>query len=241
MADKCILVIEDDPDIARLVSLHLADQGYGVDRVADGNLGLSQALSRPFDLVILDLMLPGTDGTEICRRMRAQDIYTPILMLTARTSELDRVLGLELGADDYLTKPFSIRELVARVKALLRRATNYRGQGAAEARAEITVGELQLDPARRLVRLRDEVVELTAREFDLLWYFASHPGRVFSRAQLLDAVWGYGHDGYEHTVNSHINRLRGKIEDNPARPRYVLTVWGVGYKFVDLDPYSVCS
>jgi DNA-binding response OmpR family regulator len=178
-------------------------------------------------------MLPGLDGLEVCRRLRGASRHTPVLMLTARTTELDRVLGLELGADDYLTKPFSIMELLARVKAIIRRA------GLADTRRPdngpdiIRINGLLIDPARRAVSVDDSAVELTAREFDLLHYFASHPGQVFSRQQLLNSVWGYGHDGYEHTVNSHINRLRKKIERDPADARYILTVWGVGYKFVD--------
>jgi two-component system OmpR family response regulator len=158
----------------------------------------------------------------------------PVLMLTAKSTELDRVLGLEMGADDYLTKPFSVAELGARIKALFRRvdALSARATAASENR-EIAVDGLRIDPLRRRVFVNNKEVELTAREFDLLWHFASHRGRVFSRAQLLDAVWGYNHQGYEHTVNTHINRLRNKIETDPAEPRYVQTVWGVGYRFQD--------
>lgn len=228
-----ILLIEDNPEIAHLVMLHLGDQGMSVTHSPEGNGGLSQASSGKYDLVILDLMLPGMDGMDICRAMRTQDTYTPILMLTARNTELDRVLGLEIGADDYLSKPFSIRELVARVKALLRRVESCAARQTAAAPGALALGGLEIDTARRAVRLHNRAVELTAREFDLLWHFASHPGRVFTRSQLLDSVWGYGHEGYEHTVNSHINRLRAKIEDDPSSPRYVLTVWGVGYRFAE--------
>ncbi|SCZ57174.1 response regulator transcription factor [Thiohalomonas denitrificans] len=232
--NRSILVIEDDADIADLVALHLRDEGHSVDIAADGEAGLTRALGGRYDLVVLDLMLPGMDGLSLCQRLRAEDRYLPVLMLTARSSELDRVLGLEIGADDYLTKPFSIRELVARVKALLRRAEAMaapaRESGTEEA---ITAGGLSIDPERRTVSVDDQPVELTAREFDLLLHFARHPGRVYSRSQLLDQVWGYNHDGYEHTVNSHINRLRNKVEADPAHPRYVLTVWGVGYKFAE--------
>ena len=228
-----ILLIEDNSDIARLVQLHLRDQDMQVEHVADGAAGLQRALAGGYDLLILDLMLPGCDGLEICRTLRGRACYAPILMLTARSSELDRVLGLEIGADDYLTKPFSVPELVARAKALLRRTQVFGQAAGASPEQALEAGDLVLDPLRRQVRLRGEVVELTAREFDLLWHFASHPGRVYTRGQLLDQVWGYGHEGYEHTVNSHINRLRAKIEDNPAQPRYVLTVWGVGYRFAD--------
>ncbi len=227
-----ILVIEDNQDIAELVALHLRDEGYEVTIHNNGSEGLAAARAKNYDLLVLDLMLPGTDGLTICRELRAGPHYLPILMLTAKTTELDRVLGLEMGADDYLTKPFSIRELVARVKALLRRAEAMGSQPAAEESAEqIQCGELLIDTERRQVSVGENNIELTAREFDLLLYFARHPGRVYSRVQLLDQVWGYGHEGYEHTVNSHINRLRSKIESDPAKPRYVLTVWGVGYKF----------
>ncbi len=230
---QSILVIEDNHDIADLVALHLRDEGYEVSIYNDGSEGLAAARATNFDLLVLDLMLPGTDGLTICRELRAGPHYLPILMLTAKTTELDRVLGLEMGADDYLTKPFSIRELVARVKALLRRAEAMGNQPAAEEESaeQIQCGELLIDTERRQVSVAANTVELTAKEFDLLLYFARHPGRVYSRVQLLDQVWGYGHEGYEHTVNSHINRLRSKIEDDPAKPRYVLTVWGVGYKF----------
>lgn len=232
---RSILVIEDNQDIADLVALHLRDEGYEVTVHNDGTDGLNAARNSEFDLLVLDLMLPGTDGLSICRDLRSANNYLPILMLTAKSTELDRVLGLEMGADDYLTKPFSIRELVARVKALLRRAEAMGSTQAddkdEETTEQINCGDLHIDTARREVLSAGRRIELTAREFDLLLHFASHPGRVYSRMQLLDQVWGYGHEGYEHTVNSHINRLRAKIEDDPAKPRYVLTVWGVGYKF----------
>jgi DNA-binding response OmpR family regulator len=176
-------------------------------------------------------MLPGMDGMDVCRSMRSEKNYTPVLMLTAKTSELDRVLGLEVGADDYLTKPFSVPELVARVNAILRRSDQYQSSANVDDDEALQFGKLSVDPAKRQVLLGENSVELTAKEFDLLWHFACNPGRVYTRAQLLDRVWGYGHDGYEHTVNSHINRLRAKIEIDPASPRYITTVWGVGYKF----------
>ena len=226
-----ILVIEDNTDIARLVELHLRDLSYTVDLAADGRSGLARARCGGYDLAILDLMLPGLDGLEVCRQLRAADDHTPILMLTAKSTELDRVLGLELGADDYLTKPFSIMELIARVKAILRRTELSRQARPADQPERIEINGLDIDPARRKVSVTGRPVELTAREFDLLYYFANHPGRVFSREHLLNQVWGYGHAGYEHTVNSHINRLRKKIELDPAQARYILTVWGVGYKF----------
>lgn len=228
-----ILLLEDDRDISHLVKLHLEDEGYRVDIVADGSEGLKKAKAQTYDLIVLDLMLPGTDGLEICRQMRGKKDYTPILMLTAKSSEVDRIVGLELGADDYLTKPFSVRELVARVKAIFRRVGAAAGPVAAENSPSIVLGDLVIETDKRKVTLAGRNVSLTAKEYDLLHHFASHPGRVYTRTQLLDQVWGYGYEGYEHTVNSHINRLRGKIEADPADPRYVLTVWGVGYRFAE--------
>lgn len=228
-----ILVIEDDVDIARLVELNLRDGGYEVSLAHDGDVGLGLALSKPFDLIILDLLLPGVDGLEICRRLRAASRYIPILMLTSRSSEIDRVLGLELGADDYLTKPFSIRELLARVKALFRRGEAVKAESASNPWRAIRAGDLMIDVEKRRVTQGDRDVLLTAKEFDLLVQFARHPGRVYTRLELLNLVWGYGYEGYEHTVNSHINRLRAKIEEDPAKPRYILSVRGVGYKFSD--------
>jgi DNA-binding response OmpR family regulator len=229
-----VLIVEDEQEIRRLIELHLRDQGHEVVAVADGTQGLELAVARPWDLLVLDLTLPGTDGLDICREVRIADRglrYTPVLMLTARSSELDRVLGLETGADDYLTKPFSVRELLARIKAIFRRAE---AMGRDKAPSErLAFGELEIDCGRRRVTLADGEVRLTAKEFDLLVHFAKNPGHVFSRAELLDRVWGYGHDGYEHTVNSHINRLRAKIERDPAKPRFVVTVWGVGYRFAE--------
>jgi DNA-binding response OmpR family regulator len=230
---KNILVIEDNMDIAHLVKINLRGKHMQMDHAADGEKGLKLALTGRYQLVILDLMLPGIDGMDICRVMRSKKIFTPVLMLTAKTSELDRVLGLEVGADDYLTKPFSVPELVARVNAILRRSEQYQSPAIANDESnKLHYGNLYVDQDRRQVILRDRSIDLTAREFDLLWYFACNPGIVFTRAQLLDKVWGYGHEGYEHTVNSHINRLRAKIETDPANPQYVLTVWGVGYKFL---------
>jgi len=230
-----ILVVEDNKDLARLLDLHLRDLSYDVDLAFDGDTGWVQISNNTYDLIILDLMLPGIDGLEICRRIRTQSAYTAILMLTSKSAELDRVLGLEMGADDYVTKPFSIRELVARVKAIFRRIDKLQSDDQADRPTVIRAGDLMIEPDRRRVSLKDKTVDLTAKEFDLLLHFARHAGRVFSRAQLLDTVWGYGHDGYEHTVNSHINRLRAKIEKNPAQPEYVLTVWGVGYKFAEFN------
>ncbi len=228
-----ILIIEDDKDIAHLVELHLKDSGHDATVASDGHSGLDLALSKPFDLIILDLLLPGIDGIEICRRVRAASTTIPILMLTSRTSELDRVLGLELGADDYLTKPFSIRELLARVKALFRREEALRTEASVKTQKVVNAGGLVIDGEKRKVLHKGQPVLLTAKEFDLLLQFAQHPGRVYTRMELLDLVWGYGYEGYEHTVNSHINRLRAKIEEDPARPRYIVSVRGVGYKFAE--------
>jgi len=229
MAKRKVLVVEDERDIAELLALHLRDLNCEVTLAADGHEGMRQAFARNWDLVILDLRLPGPDGLSICRALRHESRYVPILMLTSKSSELDRVLGLELGADDYVTKPFSVSELMARVKAIFRRVESLekRFPGGGES---LTIGPLKIDTKGRQVLVGEQPMSLTAREFDLLLHFARHPGHVFSRAQLLDSVWGYGHDGYEHTVNSHINRLRSKIEPDPAQPEFIVTVWGVGYK-----------
>jgi DNA-binding response OmpR family regulator len=237
--DKNILVIEDEPQLARLVEMHLRDGGFGVDIRHTGTEGLARAREHDVDLVVLDLMLPDMDGLDICRSLRSDGgAAVPILILTARSDELDRVLGLEMGADDYLTKPFSVRELVARVKAILRRTeTRSRpSRGPGDERFELH--GLLVDAASRSVLAHGKAVHLTAREFDLLLHFARHPGRVFTRTQLLDAVWGYGGGTYEHTVNSHINRLRSKIELDPAAPSLIQTVWGVGYRFGGPDGAS---
>ncbi len=229
-----VLIIEDDREIADLVALNLRDLGLTAERAADGRSGLARALAGDWSLIILDLMLPQLDGLTVCRRIREGNPFTPILMLTARSEEVDRILGLELGADDYVTKPFSVRELTARVKALLRRVRAGRqalAGRAAEGRIEL--GGLAVDLAKRRVTLQGRPVELTAKEFDLLALFARNPGRAYSRPELLNQVWGYQYEGYEHTVNSHINRLRGKIERDPARPVFLRTVWGVGYRFAE--------
>ena len=230
-----ILVVEDNRDLARLLELHLHDLAYDVDLAFDGDAGWAQIISTNYDLIILDLMLPGMDGLEICRRIRTETAYTPILMLTSKSAELDRVLGLEMGADDYVTKPFSIRELMARVKAIFRRIDELKSERQPHKQTIIHAGEMAIDPEKRTVSLKNNTIDLTAKEFDLLLHFAQNAGKVFTRSRLLDEVWGYGHDGYEHTVNSHINRLRAKIEKNPAQPVYILTVWGVGYKFAEID------
>jgi DNA-binding response OmpR family regulator len=231
-----VLVAEDQADIRELIVLNLRQAGYEVLAVADGQAALASQQTRASDVLVLDLMMPKLDGLEVCKALRAQGRATPILMLTAKSTELDRVLGLELGADDYLTKPFSMAELLARVKALLRRAELLRAAQSAPASVTAEVvrnGELAIVPSRREVRLGLRQLDFTALEFDLLLYFAHHPGRVFSRAQLLDGVWGYSHEGYEHTVTTHINRLRAKVELDPMNPRFILTVRGAGYKMRD--------
>ena len=235
MQKRRILLVEDEQDIAELVALHLNDLCDEFVVARDGHEGMRLATSGSWALTILDLRLPGPDGLEICRAIRRDRPYQPILMLTSKSAELDRVLGLETGADDYLTKPFSVLELVARVRAIFRRVENMQQHSPQQAdlRGEVTAGNLTINPSRREVMLGSRQIDLTAREFDLLDYFVRNPGRVFRRADLLDKVWGYGHEGYEHTVNSHINRLRAKIEDDPSNPELIVTVWGVGYKFAD--------
>ena len=292
-AAKHILLVEDDDDIADLLELHLTDEGYRVDVVNDGDEGLDRALECSYDLIVLDIMLPGTDGFDICRRLRQEKCHVPILMVTAKTEEVDKVLGLELGADDYITKPFSIREVLARVKAIFRRVEVDQGAQRPDAailmvtakteevdkvlglelgaddyitkpfsirevmarvkaifrRVEVNQEEpaqanpdtpieydgLVIEPAKRKVTVEGDSVDLTSKEYDLLLLFARNPGRAYSRQELLDEVWGYQYSGYSHTVNTHINRLRNKIEPNPSSPRYVKTVWGVGYRFAERE------
>lgn len=231
---KKILVVEDDINIAELLRIHLRDEGYEVTHAEDGFKGSQLLKSEPWDAFILDIMLPGIDGLELCRQARSLPNYTPIIMISARASEFHRVLGLELGADDYLTKPFSVLELVARVKALFRRYEAMTQHLRVDS-GEISAGQLTVNPHTREVYQGQKLISLTPREFELLYHFIQHPGKVFSRLNLLNLVWGYQHEGYEHTVNTHINRLRMKIEKNPAEPAYILTVWGQGYKFISGD------
>lgn len=231
MDRKSVLVVEDERDIAQLLKLHLSEFCDEVVVTDNGRDGLSAAEKRPWGLIILDLGLPGVGGLEICRRIRENLSYTPVLMLTAKTSESDRILGLDIGADDYVTKPFSVQELIARVRAIFRRCAALKADSDPKASPRLQRNGLSIDLEKRLTDIEGRPVELTAREFDLLVHFMQHPGRVYTRAQLLDQVWGYGHEGYEHTVNSHINRLRSKIEPDPSKPRYIVTVWGVGYRF----------
>lgn len=237
------LIIEDSDEISQLLKIQLMEINCDADIAHDGQLGLDMFAKGHYDIVILDLMLPSLDGISICREIRARYEYVPILMLTSKSSEVDRVVGLEMGADDYLTKPFSMLELLARVKAMFRRIEAMQSQleknnpihNSDQLRENtiIDIHNLSLNETKREVLINKQQVDLTAKEFELLLYFAKHPGQVFNRLQLLDAIWGYSHDGYEHTVNSHINRLRGKIEKDPSQPEYILTVWGVGYKFND--------
>ncbi len=228
--EQCrILIIEDEVDIAELIALHLNDVYEHVELCHDGTEGLAIARAEDWDLILLDLRLPGLDGLEICRRLRAEENYIPIIMLTSKTSELDHVLGLEMGADDYVSKPFSVLELTSRVKALLRRMAAP-AIPMVDAPDRLVHKNIEISVRKRQVQVSGGKVDLTAKEFDLLCFFVRQPGEVFSRAQLLDQVWGYGHQGYEHTVNSHINRLRAKIESDPTQPAYLVTIWGVGYK-----------
>lgn len=228
-----ILLIEDEASIAELLSLHLSDANSRVTHVSDGVRGLALAVQQRWDLILLDLGLPRCDGLDICEQVRESHPKTPIVMVTARGSEADRIRGLELGADDYVTKPFSVCELVARINALMRRVEVLSQSQEPDL---ITVGSITLDVLGHTAEVRGSRVQLTAREFHLLAHFARTPGRVFKRAELLDAVWGSSHDGYFHTVNTHINRLRTKIELDPSRPRYITTVWGVGYKLSIDEP-----
>lgn len=233
---KRILLVEDDVGIANVLAMHLRDERYEVMHSADGAEGLRLLEQGGWDALVLDLMLPGVDGLEICRRARAMTRYTPIIITSARSSEVHRILGLELGADDYLAKPFSVLELVARVKALLRRVEAMARDVRADA-GSLELAGLTIDPLAREATADGKRLDLTPREFDLLYFFARNPDKVFSRMDLLNAVWGYQHEGYEHTVNTHINRLRTKIEADPAQPRRILTVWRRGYRFV-ADPQA---
>ncbi|MCQ8117824.1 response regulator transcription factor [Methylomonas rosea] len=230
-AAKHLLLVEDDPDIAKILADNLREEGYRVEVIADGDAALAAIAANHYDMLLLDVMLPGVDGLEICRQVRARQVYTPIIIVSSKSSDVQRVVGLEIGADDYITKPFSLAELVARVRALLRRATALNRPNAEQSTTVIVTQGLRIDAQNRTVVLDSQSVALTAREFDLLNFFARHPGRMLSRLELLNQVWGYSHDGYEHTVNSHINRLRAKIEADPANPTRILTVWGLGYKF----------
>ncbi len=233
---KQVLIIEDDIEISNVVSINLESHGIKTEQVHDGLLGLKRSKSGEFDLIILDIMLPGLDGISICRKLREENYDTPILMLTAKIDEIDLVLSLELGADDYMKKPFSMRELLARVGALIRRSEKTVNKMEEESQAKLKFGELVIDYAKHQVFVREKILNLTVKEFELLNLFAKNPGRVFSRSDLLNTIWGYNFEGYEHTVNTHINRLRNKLETDPSNPKYLLTVWGLGYKFSEQEP-----
>lgn len=229
---KKVLVVEDDVDISKLLQVHLNDLGFEVTQRFDGRSGLEEGLSGEYDFIILDIMMPEMDGFEVCRQLRIEKIQTPILMLTSKSEDIDKVVGLETGADDYMTKPFSPRVLEARIKAILRR-TEMQPASANGRGNVIEVEDLYIDPIKRVVKKAEENVSLTPKEFDLLVLLASNPGVTYSRMQLLNEVWNYDFDGYEHTVNSHINRLRGKIEEDMNNPQIILTTWGIGYRFAE--------
>lgn len=229
---KKVLIIEDDMEIIHLLKIHLKDLGCEVLTANRGDIGFQKAVNEALDLVILDIMLPEMDGIEVCQKIRANDIKTPIMMLTARSEEIDKVLGLEIGADDYLTKPFSVREFIARVKAIFRRQKMDTVQPTTEKNPKLMEFDiLSIDVDMRKVLLDGQKVELSPKEFELLVLLSSNPGKSYDRTKLLNMIWGYDFQGYEHTVNSHINRLRSKIEPDMSNPKFILTTWGVGYKF----------
>lgn len=225
---KRVLIVEDDSSVREVLVTHLRELGFSVTDTLDGNRGCELALQDTYDLVILDVALPGKDGMEICRTLRAKGIRSAIMMLTTRGEEIDKILGFELGADDYVTKPFSVREIGVRAKALIRRTS---GEEVHEQKV-LEIGDFKIDILAHEAFERGKKLDLTSTEFDLLSFFLMNVGRTFSREQLLNCVWGYSSSAYEHTVNTHINRLRAKIEPDPAHPTYIQTVWGVGYKFV---------
>lgn len=234
MSENSILIVEDNTDLLELIKLNLSDEGYDVFIAEDGEKALTQFTTKHPSMIILDVMLPKINGLEVCKRIRRENRVVPILMLTAKAEEVDKVLGLELGADDYMTKPFSIRELLARVKAILRRLHVQSGENT-EKEMILEFDGLTMDTAKRKVTLKESPIELTSKEYDLLKLFFSNPGKAYSREDLLNTVWGYSYEGYSHTVNSHINRLRSKIETDASNPHYIRTVWGVGYRFADLE------
>jgi two-component system, OmpR family, alkaline phosphatase synthesis response regulator PhoP len=233
---KNILLVEDDPQITDLLNLHLHEPFYRVTACDRGSAALEKLAGSTFHLVILDIMLPDLNGIEVCRRIREQNGRTPILMLSSLAEETDKVTALELGADDYLTKPFGVFELMARVKALMRRGNEEVGaEGVTSSAGDgvIIRGELTIDRDKKKVMIRGQRLELTPKEFDLLVLMASHPGKTFTRHELLEMIWGFAFQEYEHTVTSHINRLRIKLEKNLNKPEYILTTWGTGYRFAE--------
>jgi DNA-binding response OmpR family regulator len=228
-----ILIVEDDSDIEYLIKIHIKDLGYAVESAPDGIKGFEMALTGGYCLIILDVMLPGMDGLQVCQKLREAAVNSPILMLTSRGEEFDKVMGLESGADDYMTKPFGIREFTARVKAIIRREQRRFESSEDQSLKVLQFGPMSIDKEKRKVFIDGEKVALTPKEFDLLLLLSSSPGKYFSREQLLEQVWGYDFSGYDHTVSTHINRLRGKIEKDLNNPRFILTSWSVGYCFND--------
>jgi len=225
-----ILLVEDDPEISRLLNLHFDTSQYQLTCCSTGQEALKNIDSGKYHLIMLDISLPDSNGMEICKKIRATDSNTPVMMITCHAEESDKVLALELGADDYITKPFGILELMARVKAVMRRSKQLPNLSEQK---EIISRELIIDPDKRKVSLRGMRLDLTVKEFDLLWLMASNPGKTFTRKELLLKIWGFAFAGYEHTVTSHINRLRLKLESNLNHPKYILTAWGSGYRFTE--------
>ncbi len=229
---KCILLVEDDPQITELLELHLNSSSFQIISCIDGETAMQKLETEKIDLVILDIMLPGLNGMEVCKQIRKTKSELPIIMLTSKSDESDKVLALELGADDYVTKPFGILELIARVKALLRR-TSLSEMPKTPIETPIHFKDLQVDEQLKKAMMNGQRLDLTPKEFDLLLLLARHPGKSFSRKQLLELVWGFSFQGYEHTVTAHINRLRIKIEPDINKPEYILTAWGIGYRFAE--------
>jgi DNA-binding response OmpR family regulator len=230
-----LLVVEDDENISTALAEYFSRAGYSVTTASDGVAGVEAAVNSRPDVVVLDLMLPKMDGLSVCKEIRQKNPLMPIIMLTAKDDVVDKVLGLEMGADDYITKPFSLREVEARIKSVLRRARAAAAASDGRDETPIVRGQLRVDPVRREVTIADKHVDLTPKEFDLLRLFAANPGRVFPRKYLLEKIWDYSYEGYDRTIDSHINRLRAKVEENPENPQLVLTVWGIGYKFTDAE------
>ncbi len=224
---KKILIIDDDKSIVKLLEINILNNGYKTELAFDGKQGLYMALNKEFDLVVLDITLPELNGIEVCRRIREKK-QMPIIMLTGKTNELDKVLSLELGADDYVTKPFGIRELMARIKAVLRRFESGFNK---VKRKTLLFEDLFIDVDKRIVLIDNNKINLSPKEFELLILLASNPGKIYSRLNLLQIIWGYDFKGYSHTVNSHVNRLRSKVELDVTNPKFILTEWGIGYKF----------
>jgi len=230
-----LLIIEDDENISTAIEEYFSRAGYAVNAATDGIAGIEAAVRIRPDVVVLDLMLPKMDGLAVCKELRQKSPQMPILMLTAKDDVVDKILGLEMGADDYITKPFILREVEARIKSVLRRTRAAATTGEGKDEAPIVRGNLRVDAVKREVTIAERQVELTPKEFDLLRLFVANPGRVFPRKYLLEKIWDYSYEGYDRTIDSHINRLRAKIEENPDNPQLVLTVWGIGYKFTDAE------